>query len=94
MLPCIQGKIPIYVRNIFNPEHPGTVIEGRACALDEAAEQTLYGRLLERLRQSGGALVSIAHRPALAALHPMRWQMRGGHSSGSPALYRLEQHRS
>ena len=37
MLPCIQGKIPIYVRNIFNPEHPGTVIEGRACALDEAA---------------------------------------------------------
>ena len=37
MLPCIQGQIPIYVRNVFNPEHPGTVIEGRACALDEAA---------------------------------------------------------
>mmetsp|Transcript_19002 Transcript_19002/g.48628 ORF Transcript_19002/g.48628 Transcript_19002/m.48628 type:complete len:985 (+) Transcript_19002:66-3020(+) len=37
MLPCIQGQIPIYVRNVFNPTHPGTVIEGRACALDEAA---------------------------------------------------------
>jgi putative ATP-binding cassette transporter len=63
-------------------------------ALDEAAEQTLYARLLAQVRQSGGALVSIAHRPALAAFHPMRWQMLGGHSSGSPALYRLEQHRS
>jgi putative ATP-binding cassette transporter len=63
-------------------------------ALDEAAEQTLYARLLERVRQSGGALVSIAHRPALAAFHPMRWQMQAGQDSGSPALYRLEQHRS
>ena len=36
MLPCIQGKIPIYVRNIFNPEHPGTVIEGRTRSLEEA----------------------------------------------------------
>jgi hypothetical protein len=39
-------------------------------------------------------LVSIAHRPALAAFHPMRWQMQAGQDSGSPALYRLEQHRS
>jgi putative ATP-binding cassette transporter len=62
-------------------------------ALDEAAEQTLYARLLAQVRQSGGALVSIAHRPALAAFHPMRWQMQRQESSAR-ALYRLEQHRS
>ena len=26
------------MRNIFNPSHPGTVIEGRACTLGTAAE--------------------------------------------------------
>jgi len=35
MQPCIEGKIPIYVRNFENPEHPGTVIEGRACSLED-----------------------------------------------------------
>jgi len=35
MQPCIEGEIPIYVRNVFNPSHPGTVIEGRACMLSE-----------------------------------------------------------
>jgi len=35
MQPCIDGEIPIYVRNVFEPSHPGTVIEGRACSLAE-----------------------------------------------------------
>jgi len=35
MAPCIEGEIPIYVRNVFNPSHPGTVIQGRACSLSE-----------------------------------------------------------
>ena len=38
MQPCIEGKIPIYVRNVFNPSHPGTVIEGRACSLEDSME--------------------------------------------------------
>jgi aspartokinase/homoserine dehydrogenase 1 len=37
MQPCIEGEIPIYVRNVFNPAYPGTVIEGRACSLSECA---------------------------------------------------------
>jgi len=32
MQPCVEGEIPIYVRDVFNPELPGTVIEGRACS--------------------------------------------------------------
>ena len=36
MSPCIEGKIPIYVRNVFNPAHPGTVIQGRACSLSDS----------------------------------------------------------
>ncbi|KAL3923640.1 MAG: hypothetical protein SGPRY_004155, partial [Prymnesium sp.] len=37
MMPCIEGNIPIYVRNVFNPSHPGTVIEGRACSMSDGA---------------------------------------------------------
>ncbi len=44
-------------------------------ALDEAAEKTLYGRLLELTRQTGGGLVSIAHRPGVAAFHDRRWSL-------------------
>jgi len=36
MMPCIEGQIPIYVRNVFNPSHPGTVIQGRAVTVSEA----------------------------------------------------------
>ena len=38
MAPCIEGSIPIFVRNVFNPEHPGTVIEGRACSLEDSSQ--------------------------------------------------------
>ncbi len=38
-------------------------------ALDEAAEQTLYTRLLAWAEQHQAALVSIAHRPQLARFH-------------------------
>jgi len=37
MTPCIEADIPIYVRNIFNPSHPGTVISGRACSLETSS---------------------------------------------------------
>ena len=59
-------------------------------ALDEQAEQTLYARLLALTHQSGGALVSIAHRPAVAAFHQSRWQLRP-EPAGSVAAYRLVQ---
>jgi aspartokinase/homoserine dehydrogenase 1 len=36
MMPCIDCKIPVYVRNIFNPSFEGTVIQGRSKTLREA----------------------------------------------------------
>jgi vitamin B12/bleomycin/antimicrobial peptide transport system ATP-binding/permease protein len=42
-------------------------------ALDEASEKTLYQRLLAQVRLDQGALVSIAHRPAVAEFHATRW---------------------
>jgi vitamin B12/bleomycin/antimicrobial peptide transport system ATP-binding/permease protein len=43
-------------------------------ALDEAAEKTIYERLLAQVKQAQGALVSIAHRPAVAQFHATRWR--------------------
>jgi vitamin B12/bleomycin/antimicrobial peptide transport system ATP-binding/permease protein len=42
-------------------------------ALDEAAERTIYERLLAHVKAADGALVSIAHRPAVAVFHTRRW---------------------
>ncbi|KAL7521349.1 hypothetical protein ACHAWX_006068 [Stephanocyclus meneghinianus] len=35
MVPCIDSNIPVYVRNIFNPEFAGTVIQGRCASLTD-----------------------------------------------------------
>lgn len=42
-------------------------------ALDAAAELEIYGKLRALMRDSGGALVSIAHRPSVAAFHERQW---------------------
>jgi len=56
-------------------------------ALDEASEQALYGLLTARLPDT--AIVSIAHRPALAAFHSRvaRFVPAG---DGGPAEFRLD----
>lgn len=59
-------------------------------ALDEAAEKTLYERLLAQTQRAGGAIVSIAHRPTVAAFHGKRWELEK-QPEGSPALYRLKE---
>lgn len=51
-------------------------------ALDEAAEATLYQRLRERVLAQNGALVSIAHRPAVAAHHEHLWALEPGAAGG------------
>ena len=61
-------------------------------ALDEAAEKTLYERLVAQVRQAGGALVSIAHRPAVAAFHDKQWTLEKL-PEGAPALYQLKETR-
>ena len=61
-------------------------------ALDEEAEKTLYGRLLAMVQRRGGAMVSIAHRPALDEFHQRRWELEknpGG--NGAAAAYQLRQ---
>ena len=57
-------------------------------ALDEAAEKTLYERLLALVKSSQGAIVSIAHRPNVAAFHDKQWTIEK-QPAGSPALYSL-----
>ena len=42
-------------------------------ALDEAAENTLYQRLIALVDKTGGAIVSIAHRPGVASFHNRQW---------------------
>ncbi|MEX1167332.1 MAG: ABC transporter ATP-binding protein/permease, partial [Hydrogenophaga sp.] len=51
-------------------------VDEATSALDEAAEATLYARLLERVKAVDGALVSIAHRPAVAQFHDKQWQLQ------------------
>ncbi len=59
-------------------------------ALDEAAEDTLYAKLLAQTQHSGGALVSIAHRPSVAAFHDQLWTLEK-RPDGADALYQLNE---
>ncbi len=59
-------------------------------ALDEAAEKTLYEKLLARVRSARGSLVSIAHRPAVAAFHDKLWELQKL-PDASPALYKIQE---
>ena len=62
-------------------------VDEATSALDEAAEATLYARLQALVAASNGALVSIAHRPAVAQFHQSRWALEPGGEAG--ARYRL-----
>ncbi len=53
-------------------------------ALDESAEKQIYEKLIAQVNQSGGGLVSIAHRPGVAAFHRRRWVLETGPAEGSP----------
>ena len=44
-------------------------------ALDEASEKLIYERLLQMVMRQRGALVSVAHRPSVAAYHQRLWQL-------------------
>ena len=57
-------------------------------ALDAEAERTLYQRLAASVQSAGGAMVSIAHRAAVADHHGQRWTLVP-QPEGSPARYRL-----
>ncbi|MDM7941026.1 MAG: ABC transporter ATP-binding protein/permease [Hydrogenophaga sp.] len=58
-------------------------VDEATSALDEAAEATLYARLQALVKESNGALVSIAHRPGVAAFHQTQWTLVDGQAGGS-----------
>lgn len=59
-------------------------------ALDETAEKHVYEKLLAQVQRAGGAMVSIAHRPTLAALHSKRWTL-APMPGGTATHYRIEE---
>ena len=59
-------------------------------ALDEATERVVYDKLLAHVRQARGALVSIAHRPTVAAFHDRRWVLQPA-PAGAASRYVLTQ---
>jgi putative ATP-binding cassette transporter len=58
-------------------------------ALDEPAEKALYEKLLAQVREANGAIVSIAHRPAVAAFHGKRWELQKA-PAGAATLYQMK----
>ena len=59
-------------------------------ALDEAAEKNIYDKLLASVKAAKGSLVSIAHRPSVAAFHGTLWELEKL-PEGAPALYRVRE---
>ena len=69
-------------------------------ALDEAAEKAVYEKLQAHILAVHGGMVSIAHRPNVAAFHDKQWVLEKSpvdlpakSSTGSPALYTLTESR-
>jgi putative ATP-binding cassette transporter len=57
-------------------------------ALDEAAENSVYKTLLAHVERAQGALISIAHRPSVAAFHNRRWTLER-QPEGAQAWFKL-----
>lgn len=57
-------------------------LDEASSALDEDAERTLYEQLRALVAQEDGALVSIAHRPTVAAFHERQWRLEGDPALG------------
>jgi putative ATP-binding cassette transporter len=71
-------------------KQPAWVLADEATsALDEEAESTLYRRLIALVRRKGGAMVSIAHRPALETAQGVRRRRRGVSAAGKSRLASL-----
>jgi putative ATP-binding cassette transporter len=55
-------------------------------ALDQAAETTLYEKLQAHIRSVKGGMVSIAHRPTVAAFHNRQWTLEKTPATASDNL--------
>ena len=71
-------------------KQPAWVLADEATsALDLEAENTVYQRLQALTERGGGALLSIAHRPSVAAFHPRSWTLVP-QAAGDGARFGLE----
>ena len=71
-------------------KQPAWVLADEATsALDPEAENTVYQRLQTLTERGGGALLSIAHRPSVAAFHPRSWKLVP-QAAGDGARFGLE----
>jgi putative ATP-binding cassette transporter len=61
-------------------------------ALDEPTENSIYKRLLALVDGAQGAIISIAHRPSVAAFHNRRWELTA-QAEGAAARYQVEEKR-
>lgn len=52
-------------------------------ALDAAAEESVYKTLLAHVKQAQGAIISIAHKPTVAAFHTSQWLLEKRPEEGS-----------
>ncbi len=57
-------------------------------ALDIETEENLYKKLLSHVKQAKGAIISIAHRPSVAAFHNTTWTLER-QGEGAAALYQV-----
>lgn len=64
-------------------------VDEATSALDPAAEAALYERLQALVQSQDGALVSIAHRPAVAAFHNRQWTLVPGDGTDGAPRYRV-----
>lgn len=67
-------------------------------SLDEVAEKTLYEKLVAHIRAVNGGMVSIAHRPSVAAFHNKQWALEkqpevSEELQGSSGPYKLSESR-
>ena len=58
-------------------------------ALDVVAEEKLYKRLIALVQSTKGAIISIAHRPSVAAFHAKAWTLEP-QPEGGPAAYQIK----
>jgi len=58
------------------------LVDEATSALDANAEQLLYQRLSDMVARNHGGMLSIAHRPALAAFHQQHWTLQAQRVGG------------
>ncbi|HOE41041.1 MAG TPA: ABC transporter ATP-binding protein/permease [Rhodoferax sp.] len=72
------------------PKKPAWIFADEATsALDAKTEESIYKTLLAHVQSVQGAIVSIAHKPSVAAFHSRRWVLEKA-PQGNPASYRIQ----